>query len=312
MDGISAGSQEPKSSYGINHGIAALVAVLFALATPQGWAAEIVSGEAEARRVVKTLGDSILTALKVNDLDARRRMLIASAVPAVDFRTLGAGVLAHAQVQVPAGQQADIMEGLTAYIARAIIDEIEQVHPREARLGASTVKSANEVRVAMALAGPNRSIDADWVVKHSAAGWRVTDIFVSGYSMAGHYGGILGRRVAGSVEQLADMMSAEKRRIPRFTELARVEKAIDQRPAHARVDATYARPAAQPVTHAAAPGNQQRLAPPAPRVDLAQAQPQAYRMMQTNDWRPAPPVAPPTKRPIDEWKLDQLNDLLRF
>ena len=291
MDRISAGSQEPKSPYRIIRGIAALFAIIFILAPSQTQAADIASGEAEARRVVKELGDSILTALKVNDLDARRRMLIASAAPAVDFKTLGAGVLAHAQVQVPQGQRAEIMEGLTAYIARAILDEIEQVHPREIVLGASTVKSASEVRVAMALAGPNRTIDADWVMKQSDTGWRVTDIFVSGHSMAGHYGGILGRRVAGNVEQLADMMSAEKKRAPRLTELARTEKAADQRPAPARVEVAYTPPSA-----------------PAPRVDQVQAQQLSYRTAQMNDRQPAPPAA---KRPTDNWKLELITDLLR-
>lgn len=315
MDSISAGSQGSDILSRVEHGIAALFAIVLSLASPHARAAEIVPGEAEARRVVQNLGESILAALKINDLDARRRMLIATAAPAVDFKTLGAGVLAHAQVQVPQGQRAEIMEGLTAYIARTIIDEIEQVHPREAKLGATTVKSRNEVRVAMALAGPNRTIDADWVVKQSEAGWRVTDIFVSSYSLAGHYGGILGRRVAGSVEQLADMMSAEKKRMPRLTELARVEKALDQRPAQAgapaRVEVAYAQPAAAPGKRVAM-ANDRHLAPSAPRGEPARTQLPVYRMMQADSRQPAPPATRVAKRPIDEWRLDQLTDLLRY
>ncbi len=294
MESTSAGSQEPETRLAqIRTLTAILVAITIALFAARGWAVEIATGDAEARGVVQKLGESIVAAMKINDLDTRRCMLAQSAGPSVDFKALGAGVLAYAEVQVPANQRAEIMEGLTAYIARIIIDEINQIHPDIAKLGASAVKSRNEISVAMPLAGPNRTIDAEWVVKNSGAGWRVTDIMVSGYSLTAHYGGLLGRRVKGSVEQLADMMSAERKLAPRFLAFARTDTAYAPQPAVQPASATPAtRPVAQP---AVANNNDQRLAPPPPRFELAGMQ-------------PAPRAG---KKPIDEWKLEQLTDLLR-
>lgn len=267
MDSTSAGSQGPPIRRNATIWIAALIAVTACLATAPGRAVEIASGEAEARRVVQKLGESILAAMRINDLDARRRMLTQSAGPAVDFNTLGAGVLAYAEVQVPSNQRAEVMEGITAYIARIIVDEINQIHPDQAKLGPSAARNRNEVGVAMSLASPNRTIDAEWVVKNSGAGWRVTDIIVSGYSLTAHYGSQLGRRVKGSIEQLADMMSAERKLAPRFQ-------------AAPRTDMAYT---------------------PPPGVQTASARPAS-----------APQAARAEKKPLDDWKLEQLTDLLRF
>lgn len=283
-----AGSQVSAVSSQFSRFTAALFALALLLSFAGLARSAELGGEAEARRVVQGLGESIVEAVKINDLAQRRRLLTATAAPAVDFKALGAGLLAHAEVQVPPGQQAEITEGLTAYISRIILDEIDQIHPSEAKLGAATAKGPNEIRVAMALAGPNRKIDADWVLRNSGTGWRVTDIVVSGYSLTAHYGAMLARRVRGSVEQLADMMSTERRNAPR--------------PAPMLASAPAAAPVAAPIALAtAAPAVVPVAVPATSPARMEVARPVGPQLASTA----ASAVAK------DDWKL-RLTDLLRF
>ena len=165
-----------------------------------------------ATRVVQVLGEQTVAAAKVEDKDARRKLLAEAATPAVDFKTIGAGVLAHTGIKVPTGMEAEVMDGVINYVAGQIITEIERVRPEQAKLGASSVKSEKEVRVGMLLAGVKDQIDADWVVKKQPEGWRVTDVMVSGHSLTAHFGGQLSRRSRGELEQLVEFLRAETKR----------------------------------------------------------------------------------------------------
>jgi len=169
--------------------------------------------DSDARRVVQTLGEQTVAATKIEDKDARRRSLLEAATPAVDFKTIGAGVLAHAGVKVPGGREAEVMEGVIAFVSNQVINEIDRIRPEEAKLGESKPKSEDEIRVPMLLAGVRDKIDADWVVKKTAEGWRVTDVMVSGNSLTAHFGGTLARRSRGELEQLIEFLRAEQQRV---------------------------------------------------------------------------------------------------
>lgn len=170
------------------------------------------TSDADAKKVVQTLGEQTVAAIKIDDKDARRKSLIDAATPAFDFRTIGAGVLSYSGVQVPLGRQAEVMEGVIAYVSRSVINEIERIRPEEAKVGASNVKSEDEVRVGMLLAGVRDQINADWVVRKQAEGWRVTEVMVSGNSLTAHFGGVLARRARGELDQLVEFLRAEQKR----------------------------------------------------------------------------------------------------
>jgi ABC-type transporter MlaC component len=104
------------------------------------------------------------------------------------------------------------MEGVIAYVSRSVINEIERIRPEEAKVGASNVKSEDEVRVGMLLAGVRDQINADWVVRKQAEGWRVTEVMVSGNSLTAHFGGVLARRARGELDQLVEFLRAEQKR----------------------------------------------------------------------------------------------------
>ncbi|MCK6454797.1 MAG: ABC transporter substrate-binding protein [Alphaproteobacteria bacterium] len=185
-----------------------LSAFVLALSGPAAFA-----DEADAKRVVQTLGEQTVAANKIEDKDERRRSLLAAAAPAVDFKTIGAGVLAHAGVKVPGGREQEVMEGVIAYVSNQVINEIDRIRPEEAKVGEIKAKGEDEVRVPMQLAGVRDRIDADWVVKKSAEGWRVTDVMVSGASLTAHFGGTLARRSRGELEQLIEFLRAEQQRV---------------------------------------------------------------------------------------------------
>ncbi len=172
-----------------------------------------VADDTDAKRVVQTLGEQTVAATKIEDKDARRRSLLEAASPAVDFRTIGAGVLAHSGVKVPGGREAEVMEGVIAYVSNQVISEIDRIRPEEAKVGEAKPKAEDEVRVPMMLAGIRDKIDADWVVKKTAEGWRVTDVMVSGASLTAHFGGTLARRSRGELEQLIEFLRAEQQRV---------------------------------------------------------------------------------------------------
>jgi len=186
-----------------------LSAFVLALSATAGYADETSDS---AKRVVQELGDQTVAAAKIEDKDARRKSLAEAATPVVDFQSIGAGVLSHTGVKVPTGLQAEVMDGVIAYVARQIINEIERVRPEAAKLGASSVKNDQEVRVGMSLAGVKDQIDADWVVKKQPDGWRITDVMVSGNSLTAHFGGQLSRRARGEVDQLVEFLRAEQKR----------------------------------------------------------------------------------------------------
>lgn len=170
------------------------------------------TSDADAKKVVQTLGEQTVAAIKVEDKDARRKALIEAANPAFDFNTIGAGVLSYAGVQVPTGRQAEVMEGVIAYVSRSVINEIERIRPEEAKVGATSAKSDDEVRVPMLLAGIRDQINADWVVKKQAEGWRVTEVMVSGNSLTQHFGGVLARRARGELDILVEFLKSEQKR----------------------------------------------------------------------------------------------------
>jgi ABC-type transporter MlaC component len=169
--------------------------------------------EADAKRVVQNLGEQAVAANKIEDKGERRRSLLDAATPAVDFKTIGSGVLAHAGVKVPSSREAEVLEGVIAYVSNQVINEIDRIRPEEAKLGEAKPKSEDEVRVPMLLAGVKDRIDADWVVKKTAEGWRVTDVMVSGNSLTAHFGGTLARRTRGEVDQLIEFLRAEQQRV---------------------------------------------------------------------------------------------------
>jgi len=186
-----------------------LSAFVLAFTSTLGFAEEATDS---AKRIVQELGDQTVAAAKIEDKDARRKLLAEAATPAMDFQTIGAGVLAHTGVKVPTGMQAEVMDGVINYVARQIIGEIERIRPEQAKMGASAAKSDQEVRVGMVLAGMKDQIDADWVVKKQADGWRVTDVMVAGNSLTAHFGGQLSRRSRGELEQLVEFLRAETKR----------------------------------------------------------------------------------------------------
>ncbi len=174
--------------------------------------AAVADEAADAKKLVQTLGEQTVQAAKIEDKEERRKSLIEAAAPAFDFRTIGTGVLSHTGVQVPSGRQAEVIDGVIAFVSRSVINEIERIRPEEAKLGASSVKSDSEVRIGMLLAGVRDQINADWVVKKQAEGWRVTDVMVSGNSLTAHFGGVLARRARGEFEQLVEFLKAEQKR----------------------------------------------------------------------------------------------------
>jgi len=187
-----------------------LSAMLLLLASPLALADESAGGE--AKRIVQSLGEQTVAAAKIEDKEARRRLLVEAAAPAVDFKTIGEGVLSYAGVSVPAGRRAEVMDGVIAFVSRSILDEIERIRPESAKLGDATVTNASEVRVGMQLTGIKDQIDADWVVKKQDAGWRVTDVMVAGNSLTAHFGGQLARRARGEVEPLVEFLRTEQKR----------------------------------------------------------------------------------------------------
>jgi phospholipid transport system substrate-binding protein len=170
------------------------------------------AGDAGARKLVQTLGEQTVQAAKIEDKEERRKLLIEAAAPAFDFRTIGTGVLAHTGVQIPSGRQAEVIDSVISFVSRAVINEIERIRPEEAKLGATSVKSDSEVRVGMSLFGVRDQINADWVVKRQAEGWRVTDVMVAGNSLTAHFGGILARRARGELDQLVEFLKSEQKR----------------------------------------------------------------------------------------------------
>ncbi len=166
----------------------------------------------QARKVVQSLADHAVVASKIEDKDARRRALIEAAAPAVDFRAIGAGVLGHAGVKIPTNRQNEVMEGVIAFVSRQVIGEIERVRPEEAKLGDVKVASGDEMRVNVKLAGIKDQIDADWVMKKQADGWRATDVLVAGNSLVVHFGGQLARKARGELDQLVDFLRGEQKR----------------------------------------------------------------------------------------------------
>jgi len=168
--------------------------------------------EADATKVVQTLGEQTVLAAKIDDKEERRKQLIGAATPAFDFKTIGAGVLSHTGVQVPPARESEVIEGVIAFVSRSVINEIERIRPEEAKVGASNVKSDSEVRVGMLLSGVRDQINADWVVRKQAEGWRVTDVMISGNSLTAHFGGQLARRSRGELEQLVEFLKAEQKR----------------------------------------------------------------------------------------------------
>lgn len=172
-----------------------------------------MADEADARRVVQTLGEQTVAATKIEDKGERRRSLLEAAAPAMDFKTIGSGVLAHAGVKVPTSREAEVLDGVIAYVSNQVINEIDRIRPEEAKIGDSKPKSGDEVRVPMLLSGVKDKIDADWVVKKTAEGWRVTDVMVSGNSLTAHFGGTLARRSRGEIDQLIDFLRAEQQRV---------------------------------------------------------------------------------------------------
>lgn len=172
----------------------------------------VKADEADAKKIVQTLGEQTVQAAKVEDKEARRKQLIDAAAPAFDFKTIGAGVLAHTGVQVPPARESEVIEGVIAFVSRAVINEIERIRPEEAKLGASSVKGDGEVRVAMVLSGVRDQINADWVVRKVPEGWRVTEILIAGNSLTAHFGGQLARRSRGEFEQLVEFLKAEQKR----------------------------------------------------------------------------------------------------
>lgn len=187
-----------------------LSALIVGLSGSAGFADE--PADLEAKKVVQTLGDQTVAAAKIEDKDARRRQLAEAAAPTVDFTTIGTGVLSYVGVQVPANRQAEILDGVIAFVGRAIVAEIERIRPEEAKLGAASAKSDHEVRVGMTLAGVKDQIDADWVVRKQPEGWRITDVVVQGNSLTQHFGGVLSRRARGEVDQLVEFLRSEQKR----------------------------------------------------------------------------------------------------
>ncbi len=186
-----------------------LTAFILGFSSSLGFAEEPADA---AKRIVQVLGEQTVAAAKIEDMDERRKSLAVAATPAMDFNAIGAGVLAHTGVKVPTGMQAEVMDGVINYVARQIIGEIERVRPEQAKVGASTAKNDQEVRVGMLLTGVKDQIDADWVVKKQAEGWRVTDVMIAGNSLTAHFGGQLSRRARGELEQLVEFLRAETKK----------------------------------------------------------------------------------------------------
>jgi len=189
-----------------------LSAFVLAFTGSAAFAGEAADTAAKAKEVVQTLGESTVAAAKIDDKDARRKSLVEAAAPTMDFQTIGSGVLAHTGVKVPDGLKAEVLDGVIAYVAKQVINEIERIRPEAAKVGTSSVKSEDEVRVGMTLTGVKDQIDADWVVKKQSEGWRITDVMVSGNSLTAHFGGQLSRRARGELEQLVDFLRAEQKR----------------------------------------------------------------------------------------------------
>lgn len=166
----------------------------------------------QARQVVQSLADQTVAAAKIEDKEARRRALLDAAAPAVDFRAIGVGVLGHAGVKVPGDRQSEVTEGVIAFVSRQVIGEIERVRPEEAKLGEVKPGSGDELRVNLKLAGLKDKIDADWVMKKQADGWRATDVMVAGNSLVVHFGGQLARKARGELDQLVEFLRTEQKR----------------------------------------------------------------------------------------------------
>ncbi len=190
-----------------------LSAFVMAISGPAAFAGALSTTETdEARRLIRTMGEQTVAAIKLDDKDARRRALVEAAAPALDFRAIGKAVLGHAGVSVPNDRQTEVMAGVIAFVSHQVIGEIERIRPEDITLGDVMQKGENEIRVRMKLAGIKDSIDADWVLKRQTEAWRVTDVLVQGNSLIVHFGGQLARKARGEVESLVEFLKNEQKR----------------------------------------------------------------------------------------------------
>ncbi|MGQ0674522.1 MAG: ABC transporter substrate-binding protein, partial [Rhodospirillales bacterium] len=169
-------------------------ALILAISGPAAFAGAPAGSETDqARRLVQTMGEQTVAAIKIDDKEARRRALVEAAQPALDFHAIGKAVLGHAGVKVPGDRERELMDGVIAFVSRQVIGEIERIKPEDAKLGDVTQKGDGEVRVRMKLSGIKDQIDAEWVVKRQVEAWRVTDVLIQGNSLVTHFGGQLAR-----------------------------------------------------------------------------------------------------------------------
>jgi len=194
--------------------------ILLVMAAPMAIAGPVAPAEeqpaAEVRTVVQKLGEQTVAAFQANEVDERRKLL-AEAAPAFDFMEIGRGVLNHANVKVPTNREPEILDGVSIYVKRVMASELERIRPEKAEIGNVALKGPAEARVALILAGPQDQLAGDWQLKKSEAGWRVTDIFVSGNSLVSHLGGKLSRHAAGGIEQLDEFLKGERERMKKQT-----------------------------------------------------------------------------------------------
>jgi ABC-type transporter MlaC component len=154
----------------------------------------------EVRSVVAALGEQAVAASAQSDAEARRQKMNEGA-RGFDFPAIAHAMMSQANVQVPAGREAEIVEGVEIFVMREIGAQLEQIRPRKAEVGEIDMKSPTQAQAQLTLAGLDRQLKAEWLLYKFDFGWRITDITVSGKSLIARLAGKL-KDHAGNIDRL--------------------------------------------------------------------------------------------------------------
>lgn len=154
----------------------------------------------QVRQAAEALGEQTVASSLPADPE-QRRLLRERGAGWFDFPSIAHAMMNQAGVNVPAGRESEVIEGVAIYVMREVGVQLEKIRPRRADVGEIELKGPTQAQVQLTLSGIDQQLKADWQLIKGNNSWRVTDILVGGRSLVSRLAGKL-KDHAGNFDRL--------------------------------------------------------------------------------------------------------------
>ncbi len=188
--------------------ICACLAGVLALAIPSAHAGVPVSSE-QGRSFVMSFGKKIVAAYKASkSSDQKRRALVGKAMlEEMDFARLSKAVLAESVDYASSVDRQRFARLFTAFFIDQLLDELGTMDVTGFSIDdVDQVGNGDVIVETEVVMADGDTFAAGWRVSASGGDPRIIDVYISGFSVAGHFGGVFERKSRGDIEWLNDFL----------------------------------------------------------------------------------------------------------